>query len=285
MSLLVAVRVLTYNHDRYVRQCLESIQSQKTNFDFKVFIGEDSSTDNTLQICREFEINHPEKFVVKSTKENNILQNSLNNFDLCFNSGAKYIALCEGDDYWTDSAKLQKQIDFLEANEEYTGSFHYTKVKSQNEDYGKVYGKHDGQLNFEVKDTLSYYSLFHTSSFLFRSSALEIPKWFPHIQSADMALFSIVASKGPLRCIPEVMSIYRKHDGGITNTDAYLDIRYNLNRIKLLYYLDTFHNCIYHEKIEKLVDKHINEIRSCNEKKSILERVFSKTKKMFFFIK
>ena len=124
MSLLVAVRVLTYNHDRYVRQCLESIQSQKTNFDFKVFIGEDSSTDNTLQICREFEINHPEKFVVKSTKENNILQNSLNNFDLCFNSGAKYIALLEGDDFWTDPLKLQKQVDFLEANQNVVVSGH-----------------------------------------------------------------------------------------------------------------------------------------------------------------
>jgi glycosyltransferase involved in cell wall biosynthesis len=258
---------------------------QKTNFNYEILIHEDASTDNTTAIVREYEKKYPELIKVIYQTENQFLkQNVLHNLLIPMAKG-KYIALCEGDDYWTDSAKLQKQIDFLEANEEYTGSFHYTKVKSQNEDYGKVYGKHDGQLNFEVKDTLSYYSLFHTSSFLFRSSALEIPKWFPHIQSADMALFSIVASKGPLRCIPEVMSIYRKHDGGITNTDAYLDIRYNLNRIKLLYYLDTFHNCIYHEKIEKLVDKHINEIRSCNEKKSILERVFSKTKKMFFFIK
>lgn len=288
MSPIVSVCIQTYQHVDFIEECLDSILMQKTNFKFEIILGEDESSDGTREICKIYAEKHPDKIRFFLRNRNDVIYingSPTGRFNFIENlktAEGKYIALCEGDDYWTDPLKLQKQVDFLENNEDYTGSFHYTKVKSQNEDYGKVNGKHDGQLNFEVKDTLSYYSLFHTSSFLFRSSALEIPKWFPHIQSADMALFSIVASKGPLRCIPEVMSIYRKHDGGITNTDTYLNIRYNLNRIKLLYYLDTFHNCIYHEKVEKLVDKHINEIRTFNEKKSVLQRVFTKIKNNFF---
>src|SRR6476646_879599 len=128
MQPLLVVRLLTYNHEKYIRQCLDGILIQKTDFPFIVIIGEDCSTDLTAEICREYESKYPSLFQLHCNKVNNISVNSLNNWELCIASDAKYIALLEGDDYWTDPYKLQKQVDFLEAHLDFNICFHSVKV-------------------------------------------------------------------------------------------------------------------------------------------------------------
>src|SRR5262249_35597490 len=150
----------------------------------------------------------------------------------------KYIALCEGDDYWTDPSKLQKQVEFLEQNSDYVGTFHETQVIVENGTSTKDYG--DG-----VPDTLSavhtiaIYSPFHTSSFLFRNSEYVFPEWFRRVASGDMALFSIVAAKGPLKKIPGMMSVYRKHPGGITNAPEFQNT-FHKQRLELISCLNEY---------------------------------------------
>ena len=110
---LVSICCVTYNHENYLRQCLEGFMMQKTNFFYEILVHEDASKDNTAKILREFEAHYPDRFRCVFQTENQFYkQNVLINILFKMARG-KYIALCEGDDYWTDPYKLQKQVDFL----------------------------------------------------------------------------------------------------------------------------------------------------------------------------
>lgn len=117
---LVSVWMVTYNHEAYIEQAIESVMMQTTNFDFHLYIGEDCSTDNTGEICERLKTKYPKQITLVRNKKNlGANNNALNIYNLCFNSDAKYVAMLEGDDYWTDPLKLQKQVDFLESNTDF----------------------------------------------------------------------------------------------------------------------------------------------------------------------
>lgn len=122
---VVSVNIVTYNHAKYISQAIEGALKQKTNFQFEILIGEDDSSDRTREICIEYAKNHPEKIRLFLNDRKNVIYingkptGRWNMINLIKNSKGKYIALCEGDDYWTDPYKLQKQVDFLENNPDY----------------------------------------------------------------------------------------------------------------------------------------------------------------------
>jgi len=115
-KITVSVCMITYNHEPYIRQAIEGVLMQKCNFPIELIIGEDCSTDNTRHICNEYTAKYPEINLLPSEINLGVI---LNFFKTLQASTGKYIAICEGDDYWTDPYKLQKQVDFLEANTEY----------------------------------------------------------------------------------------------------------------------------------------------------------------------
>lgn len=120
-NILVSISCLTFNHEKYIKQTIDSFLMQKTNFKFEILIHDDASTDNTATIIKEYEKKYPTLFRCIYQKENQYSQGIrgiMSRFNFPRAKG-KYIALCEGDDYWTDPLKLQKQIDFLENNEEF----------------------------------------------------------------------------------------------------------------------------------------------------------------------
>lgn len=116
-NIIVSVKTITYNHEPYIRQCLEGILNQITNFKFELILGDDCSTDGTREICQEYADKYPDiiNFITSDSNVGAII-NSKRTLDAC---RGKYIAFCEGDDYWTDPYKLQKQVDYLEANSDY----------------------------------------------------------------------------------------------------------------------------------------------------------------------
>jgi glycosyltransferase involved in cell wall biosynthesis len=117
---LVSICTITYNHAPFIRQCLDGFLMQKTNFPFEVLIHDDASTDGTEEIIREYEAKYPELIKPLYEKENQYLKGRRGSKIFNFpRARGKYIALCEGDDYWTDPLKLQKQVEFLEANPDY----------------------------------------------------------------------------------------------------------------------------------------------------------------------
>lgn len=112
---LVSICMITYNHESYIKQAIESVLMQKCKFAFEIVIGEDCSTDNTFMICQELAQNNPKIKLLPSIANLGMMPNLIRTLNAC---NSKYIAMLEGDDYWTDPQKLQKQVDFLEANEE-----------------------------------------------------------------------------------------------------------------------------------------------------------------------
>jgi glycosyltransferase involved in cell wall biosynthesis len=124
---LVSVSVLAYNHEQYIAQAIESVISQKTDFSFEVIIGEDCSTDNTLAVIRQYEEKYPHIIRVLASEQNiGARRNRLRNSDAC---RGEYIAFCEGDDYWIDPEKLQKQLNFMIKNSNLSLSFHSVYIE------------------------------------------------------------------------------------------------------------------------------------------------------------
>ncbi len=121
---LVSICCITYNHEKYIRDAIEGFLIQKTDFPIEIIIHDDASTDNTANIIREYEKKYPEKFLCIYQKENQWSKGIRPSPTYVWpKARGKYIALCEGDDYWTDPYKLQKQVDILEAHPEYSMCF------------------------------------------------------------------------------------------------------------------------------------------------------------------
>lgn len=223
---VLSICCITYNHENFIRQALDGFLMQQTNFPIEIIIHDDASTDNTANIIREYQGKHPHLIkTILQTKNQYLLGRKV--FPITFKEAqGKYIALCEGDDYWTDPLKLQKQVDFLEANPEYSGAFHQVQVLEEDGTWGdplRWWQDLGERLDITFEDTISNTPPFHTSSFLFRRDRLHLPKDFSRYASGDMALYVILSSQGKFRRIPENMSVYRKHLGGITNTVAHKD--------------------------------------------------------------
>ncbi|TDN89146.1 glycosyl transferase family 2 [Salegentibacter sp. 24] len=281
---LVSVSIVTYQHVNYIKECLDGILMQKTNFPFEILLGDDESTDGTREICLEYARKYPEKIrFFLHHRENNIKINGAptGRFNFIYNlftARGKYIALCEGDDYWTDPLKLQKQVDFLEENEGYEGCFHSTYIKDEINKIEEKLWRDYTKCVFTIEDTLSKLSLFHTSSFLFKRENLLIPKWFTSIVSGDMALFALIASNGLLYFINEPMSVYRKNEGGVTNSLSL--INYHTSRIELFENLNKEFDFQYITTISAIISYHKNELKQCNESRlsHLIKRIQNKIK-------
>lgn len=125
---MVTIICITYNHEKFIRNALDSFLMQKTNFEFKVFIGEDHGSDHTADIIREYAKKYPD-IIIPFIREKNIgAQRNL--IDLCQHATSPYIAFCEGDDYWTDPLKLQKQVNFMEENKNIAVCGTRTEIKA-----------------------------------------------------------------------------------------------------------------------------------------------------------
>lgn len=219
---LVSIRCITYNHETYIRQCLEGFVMQKTNFKFEAIVHDDASTDGTAAIIREFAEKYPD--IIKPiyetenqySKHDGSLRRIMNN---AIHPDAKYIAMCEGDDYWTDPLKLQKQVDFLESHPDYSLCFHNAIKHFQD-------GSQEDCLFAEVA-TREYdrYELFlnwtaSTASFVFRKSILESVYndkigMTTKILTGDLCIVMNASYCGKIYGLSDVMSVYRTSNEGV----------------------------------------------------------------------
>ena len=224
MLQFVSISCLTYNHGPYIREALEGFLIQKTTFPVKIFIFEDCSTDDTVSIIKEYQAKYPHLFVPFFQPENTwgkpMRKKALAPF---FNARkqAKYLAICEGDDYWTDSLKLQKQIDFLEANEDYSFCFHDALVIHENS--GKQHLRVGSRKIDPIVDLKSVIiqNNFATASLVFRSAFYNATSdILSKTAKGDYAVVILLAEKGLGRYLPEVMSAYRLHEGGVWSSKS-----------------------------------------------------------------
>ena len=183
---------------------------QRTNFKFEAIVGDDCSTDGTAKIIAEYAGKHPA--IIKPVLRNKNLGAVGNSNDVLSKAKGKYIALCEGDDYWIDPLKLQKQVDFLEANPDYTICFHPIKVLRPD-------GTMTPDTGRDVPETTDVYELakgnyLHTPSVVFRKDP-EVIRDFASLGSplGDYVMHLLNASRGKIKKIPGIMAVYRQGVG------------------------------------------------------------------------
>ncbi len=206
---LLSVRLVTYNHEKFIAQAIESALGQKTNFPFELVIGEDCSTDNTGLIAAEYAKKHPDIIRLFSRGKNmGIPRNGIETLKSC---SGKYIALLDGDDYWTDIYKLQKQVDFLESHPDFAICFHNAEIRHEGDETpSNLYCKVD-QETVTTRMDLALRNYIPTSSIVFRNYPdTEIPHWVYQLPFGDWALNLIIAQRGNIYYIPKLMVVYRK---------------------------------------------------------------------------
>lgn len=207
MSILVSINCITYNHEKYIADAIESFLNQKTNFDFEIIIGEDCSTDNTMKIVRKYEEKYSDKIVVITSEKNvGMMENEKR---VIAASRGKYIAECEGDDYWIDPYKLQKQVDYMESHPECTLCFHNAEKVDVNKKYKcLVLSDKISQFDYNAGEMISL--VIPTASRLYRKFTMEdLPKWYIKSIVGDFPSQIIITSYGYAHYIPQVMSAYR----------------------------------------------------------------------------
>ena len=214
-EILVSICCVTYNQEKYVRDVIEGFLSQKTDFIYEIWIHDDASTDNTAKIIKEYAEKYPQIIKPICQKENlysqgiNIVEDVL--FPL-FNG--KYVALWEGDDYWCDENKLQRQVQFMEEHSEYSACVHNTKmINCRNNEITYFNGSRmDMDLIFEQIVTGG--TQFHTSSILCKKEYVCVPKEITFRNVGDFPLAIYLILKGKIRYMHQVMSVYRLYAEG-----------------------------------------------------------------------
>lgn len=212
-NILVSVSMITYNHEKFIAEAIESVVAQKTTFPFELVIGEDLSTDSTRVICIEMQKKYPDIIRLRLNDPNQgMMLNWINNIE---SGKGKYVALCDGDDYWTDPYKLQKQVDFMETNPDFAMCSH--KVHTL------MCGHLDENIEME-RDMLTTEDIIRkdwgllTASIFFRKEAHKTPDWYYTVKNGDFALQLIVSLSGKIKFLPEYMAVYRQHLGGMSST-------------------------------------------------------------------
>ncbi|CAM3440973.1 glycosyltransferase family 2 protein [Aequorivita lipolytica] len=218
----VSVIVPTYNQEEYIAECIQGICKQQIDFPIEVIIGDDCSIDNNQAIIlKEIEKNkNPLIGFSLNFHKSNLsappnIPGKLNFLSCLKMAQGKYIALCEGDDYWTDPLKLQKQVDFMEKNPDYSGIGSNSETTYPNKAHNHLFGESKESI-LNLNDLLQARK-FHTATFLFRATAFKID--FPlDILSGDRVLFMLIACSGKIKLLKDVTAVYRKNEGGISRT-------------------------------------------------------------------
>ena len=258
----ISVCMITYNHEQYIAQAIEGVLMQKTNFPVEFIIANDASTDDTEAIILNRINNLPQNIQVRYLFHDANIGMMKNFLFALKNCTSKYVAICEGDDFWTDENKLQRQFDLLENDALAAGIFHLTKL-IKDDGTELITGKDTNDL-LSTKDIFSKYSLFHTSSFVFRNE-IDFPEQFWKSVSWDMAFFSLVSTIGYIKKIPECMSVYRKHNQSITSGAAVIQ-NFRKERIQLMRLLDKYHGFKYHNIIKEIIRYHQSYLKPRNLK-------------------
>jgi len=227
-EIVVSVCMITYNHESFIRQAIDSVLFQNASIGFELVIGEDCSTDGTRGICEEYANTHKQIRLLPSLKNLGLMPNFIRTLQACH---GKYTAICEGDDYWTDPLKLQKQVDFLETNSSYAGCAHQSMVLVDNTE-SRLFRQNVPQ-EITVTDLIGL-RLFHTASVVFRSSVLELINNAPPVLSGDRLVNFCIAFSGKFRFIDECMCVYRLHDAGMSTAATMDQMKLDLNSVRYL---------------------------------------------------
>lgn len=232
----VSVLMLAYNQERYIDEAIRSVMLQETDFPFELVIGNDASSDRTGKLCEAWQKKYPQQIVLLDRKENlGLQQNFIQTYARCRGT---YIAICEGDDYWTDKHKLQLQADFLDSHPDYSTCFH--RVINYYEDKGTKSLSNGGQKTETDISDLARSNYISNVSALFRRGLFgALPEWFARVSTYDYAIHLLNAQYGKIYYMKRPMAVYRQHSNAIWSK-AGMDKKYNISLVVRELLMDYF---------------------------------------------
>jgi glycosyltransferase involved in cell wall biosynthesis len=211
----LSVCVRSYNQKEYLRIAIESILSQKTTFDFEIIISDDCSTDGTIEMLNEYAERYPNKIRLVFGECN--IGGPLNLKRVIEAACTKYIALMDGDDYWVDDYKLQKQYDFMQLHPEYVGCFHNAYVASgELGKYVSLFNNHFIKNPVLYQSVITEHWFMPTSSEFLVKDKIIFPDWYSEVANDDYVINLGLALSGPFYYMKDVMSIYRYHSANVS---------------------------------------------------------------------
>lgn len=233
----VSISCITYNHEKYIEQAIQSFLMQKTDFKYEILIHDDASTDSTADIIKKYQQEYPD--IIKPVLQSeNQYSRGVKHISYTYNfnrAKGKYIALCEGDDYWTDKYKLQKQVDYMESDSECTLCTHSVKRVSTESvnDIGLI---RPSKVNREldIREFILGGGMFiGTNSILFPKKIIDnLPTWFFFFFSGDYPLQIFLANHGKAYYMDETMSAYRVNVQGSWTNRVYFSYEQRIEHFK-----------------------------------------------------
>jgi glycosyltransferase involved in cell wall biosynthesis len=215
-NMKVSVCMITYNHAKFIAQAIESVMMQETDFDYELVIGEDCSTDRTRERCTEYQKKYTDRIRLLLRERNlGMMHNFAQTFYAC---AGQYVALLDGDDYWTLPHKLHRQAEFLDTHPDYAMCFTRTLIVFEGNSREPKYGPH---LEYRkdtstIEDLLRGDNFINTCSVMFRNHLFDhFPDWFFSLEAGDYPLNIMNAQHGKIGYIDEAMAAYRIHSKGV----------------------------------------------------------------------
>jgi glycosyltransferase involved in cell wall biosynthesis len=238
-EMTLSVLMVTYNHESYIARSIESVLAQKTTFPIQLVIGEDRSTDGTAAIVKQYADRYPN--IIKARFNPRNMGMSANLIKTLADCTGKYIAILDGDDHWTDPFKLQKQVDFLEANPEYSLCCHrYSIYNACDGSYSKDFCAElftDDTKGIDIgMDMYFKYWLTKALTVVFRRNCFDAAVASKYKYFRDVHLFYHVLQYGKGRCINFNGGVYVRHEGGICSSISAMEI----NRVGYLVYKELY---------------------------------------------
>ena len=267
-KILVSVMCTAFNHAEYIRQALDGMVNQQTSFAYEILVNDDCSTDGTAEIVREYADKFPDK-IRAFFPEKNLYSQGIDVYYHTFfpQARGKYVALCEGDDYWTDPEKLQLQVDFMEAHPDYSGCVHNTMLHycdAALPDTPLIKGRADCDMEFD-RILPGVDNAWHTSAIFARKEVLEdLPDYY-HIANdhgfTDYPYALMMRSRGKVRYLDRLMSVYRLNSNGAAWSNGFdyetkKRIRFLEGMVKTQ---EAFRAHVTDEVLLRLVDENIDE--------------------------
>ncbi len=228
--------MLAYNQERYIDEAIHSIMAQVTDYSFELVIGNDASTDSTGEKCEEWRKRYPDNIVLINREKNiGLQQNFIQSYSLC---RGEYVAICEGDDFWCNKHKLQRQAEFLDNNPDYSCCFH--RVINYYEDRGTKSLSNGGQrVITDIMDLARSNYISNVSSMFRRRLFGELPEWFAQVSTYDYAIHLLNAQYGKIYYMKSPMAVYRQHGKAIwseAGIDKKLDIALVIRELLMDYF-------------------------------------------------